>query len=77
MPASKKLYNHLINATTLISAGKRTCKQVAVLGNDCVFSKNTLSRHVEDFDSTSQRTVTWLYESTARGFVAQFVVVSR
>lgn len=78
LPASKKLYYHLIKATTLISAGKRTCKQVVLLGSDCIFSKkNALGRHDKDFDRTSQRTVTWLYASTTRGFVARFVVVSR
>jgi len=83
VPVSKKImYDHLIKATTFIAARKITCKQVAVLGNDSIFSVRTLvhfqlGRHFEDVDSKSQRMFTWVYALTARGFVAQFVVVSR
>lgn len=76
MSASKKLYDHLIKATTLISGRKITYKQVAVLSND-IFSKRRLS-WAAMLKTSIVKASGWSHGHnalTTRGFVAQFVVV--
>ena len=75
--ASKKLYDHLIKATTLISAWKITYKQVSVLSNDYIFSKRTLS-WAAMLKTSIVKASGWSHGHnalTTRAFVAQFVVV--